>query len=88
MQKTKDNKPSEQATRAGGVSYPFPTPPAFVRTVLPGIAVRKNYPFLNQQVLSLILHSFLWHTTQTKKIVSYVHKSSIDVVAALPVNSN
>lgn len=87
MHKTKDKKAYEQATQAGGVSYPF-FPPFFVRTILLGTTVRKNHPFLNQQVLALILHSFSWHTTQTKTIVSYVHKSSIDVVAALPINSN
>lgn len=87
MHKTKDKKSYEQATQAGGASYPFP-PLFFIRAFLLGITVRKNYPFLNQQVFSLILHSFSWHTTQTKKIVSYVHKSSIDVVAALSINSN
>lgn len=85
MSMTKDNKPSEQKTQAGGASYPFPRP-FFIRTVLLGTAVTE-LPFL-KPLLSLTLQSFPWHAMQTKKVVSYVHKSSIDVVAALPINSN
>ena len=44
MQKPKGNKP-EQATQAGGVSYPF-HPPFFVRTVLTGHYSKKELPFL------------------------------------------
>jgi len=65
-----------------------PPPPFFVRTVLLGTTVRKSYPLLNRQARALTLHRFSQHTMQTKKIVSYVHKSSIDVVAALPINGN
>lgn len=44
MPKTKDNKPSEQKTEAGGASCPSPQP-FFIRTVFLGTAVTE-LPFL------------------------------------------